>query len=221
MNKTIKKLLSLFIAITVTLSLSITNYAAEQSILVAKIESLVKKAEKEIDQYGEASDATIAKLNSALDELGIEQGSYSDNQLIVVNDSITPYGYGETHTLKRGWTYRVDKPSTSDAKPHVHVDNNKKGIHGVENVDGTPSHGKTLGNSNVPKDVQDEVQKSRDYKKGQSDLNKMRKAKSEISRRHINLKKYKGRIIAAGIFVVIVGVAFFSPAFLPTALGLI
>ena len=42
MNKTIKKLLSLFIAITVTLSLSITNYAAEQSILVAKIESLVK-----------------------------------------------------------------------------------------------------------------------------------------------------------------------------------
>ena len=45
---------------------------------------------------------------------------------IVVNDSITPYGYGETHTLKRGWTYRVDKPSTSDAKPHVHVDNNKK-----------------------------------------------------------------------------------------------
>lgn len=69
MNKTIKKLLSLFIAITVTLSLSITNYAAEQSILVAKIESLVKKAEKEIDQYGEASDATIAKLNSALDEL--------------------------------------------------------------------------------------------------------------------------------------------------------
>ena len=187
MNKTIKKLLSLFIAITVTLSLSITNYAAEQSILVAKIESLVKKAEKEIDQYGEASDATIAKLNSALDELGIEQGSYSDNQLIVVNDSITPYGYGETHTLKRGWTYRVDKPSTSDAKPHVHVDNNKKGIHGVENVDGTPSHGKTLGNSNVPKDVQDEVKKSRDYKKGQSDLNKMRKAKSEISRRHINL----------------------------------
>ena len=46
MNKTIKKLLSLFIAITVTLSLSITNYAAEQSILVAKIESLVKRPKK-------------------------------------------------------------------------------------------------------------------------------------------------------------------------------
>lgn len=49
----------------------------------------------------------------------------------------------------------------------------------------------------------------------------MKKVKREISRRKINLKKRKGRIIAAGIFVVIVGVAFFSLGFLPTALLLI
>ena len=119
----------------------------------------------------------------------------------------------------KGWTYRVDKPSSDNAKPHVHVDNNKKNIHGVENVDGTPSHGKTLDGSKVPKDVQKKVKDSKDYKKGQKDLKKMQEPKREIHRRKLNLSVNKDLLIAAGIFVTAVGVAFVAPEFLPALLA--
>lgn len=124
-----------------------------------------------------------------------------------------------TDTEWKGWTYRVDKPSSDNAKPHVHVDNNKKNIHGVENVDGTPSHGKTLDGSKVPKDVQKKVKDSKDYKKGQKDLKKMQEAKREIHRRKLNLSVNKDLLIAAGIFVTAVGVAFVAPEFLPALLA--
>lgn len=63
----------------------------------------------------------------------------------------------------------MDKSSTEDAKPHVHVYKNGKQV-GVENVDGTSSHGKTL--KKVPKNVKDKVINSKDYKKGKNDLKK-------------------------------------------------
>lgn len=46
----------------------------------------------------------------------------------------------------------------------------------------------------------------------------MKRAKAEIKRRKLNLNKYKYLIIAAGIFVAIVGVAFFAPEALPAVL---
>lgn len=46
----------------------------------------------------------------------------------------------------------------------------------------------------------------------------MKKAKAEINKKHLNLKKAKDLIIAAGIFVAIVGVAFFAPEVLPAVL---
>ena len=49
----------------------------------------------------------------------------------------------------------------------------------------------------------------------------MQKAKAEIKRRGINLRNAKDLIIAAGIFVAIVGVAFFAPEALLGALALI
>ena len=49
----------------------------------------------------------------------------------------------------------------------------------------------------------------------------MQKAKAEIKRRGINLGNAKDLIIAAGIFVAIIGVAFFAPEALPGALELI
>ena len=49
----------------------------------------------------------------------------------------------------------------------------------------------------------------------------MRKAKSEIQRRNLNLNNHKHLIIAAAIFLTIVGVAFFAPAALPLALAAI
>ena len=81
------------------------------------------------------------------------------------------------------------------------------------------SDGKNL--KKVPKKVKEKVRNSKDYKKGKSDLKKMKKAKSEIKRKGLNLKNAKDLIIAAGIFVAIVGVAFFAPEALPGALALI
>lgn len=187
---------------------------------------LVNLAEDERGKYGEATDLTINNLQIELEKRGIDTGSYSEMQYIQCDDGsdtektndIMPRGYGEVHKINKIWSYRVDKPTAGDAKPHVHVYKNGKPV-GVENVDGTSSHGKTL--ENVPKNVKEKIRSSKDYKKGKSDLKKMKKAKSEIKKKHLNLKNSKDLIIAAGIFVAIVGVAFFSPAALPAALLMI
>ena len=182
-----------------------------------KISNLVKLAISERSKYGEAKDDTIRKLEVELDKKGIDTGSYSDTKYIEYNQSVVAtYGYGETHKINKTWS--VDKPSAGDAKPHVHVYKNGKQV-GAECVDGTSSHGKTL--KKVPKKVKDKVRSSKDYKKGKSDLKKMKKAKAEINKKHLNLKKRKDLIIAAGIFVAIVGVAFFAPEVLPAVLAAI
>lgn len=93
-----------------------------------KIQQLVQKAESEREQYGEATDETAKQLQVALEALGVETGSYSGTQPVVLDDVIATRGYGQTHDLGKGWTYRVDKPSSDNAKPHVHVDNNSKNI---------------------------------------------------------------------------------------------
>lgn len=46
----------------------------------------------------------------------------------------------------------------------------------------------------------------------------MKKAKSEINKKHLNLKNIKDLIIAAGIFITIIGVAFFAIEALPMVL---
>ena len=56
-------------------------------------------------------------------------------------------------------------------------------------------------------------------KKGQKDLKKMQEAKREIHRRKLNLSVNKDLLIAAGIFVTAVGVAFVAPEFLPALLA--
>lgn len=132
------------------------------------------------------------------------------------SDLVLGYSSGGDDYLAKPFSY---PELIARVKPHVHVDNNSKNIHGVENVDGTPSHGKTLDGSKVPKDVQKKVKDSKDYKKGQKDLKKMQEAKREIHRRKLNLSVNKDLLIAAGIFVTAVGVAFVAPEFLPALLA--
>lgn len=218
MNKLIKKFISLILVIAMSISIvSFKSLAHSESF--QNITKLVEKAEKEASINGESSDQTINALEKELNYLGVDVGSYSGTHILgEEDDDFVFYGYGETHSIGKGWTYRVDKPSSSNAKPHVHVDNNSRGIHGTENVDGTPSHGKTLERSGVPKKVRDQVRGSKDYKKGQKDLKNMKKAKAEIKRKKLNLNIYKDLIIAAGIFIVIVGVAFFAPEALPAVI---
>lgn len=219
MKKLGNQIMSFILVLTMVFATGTTAFAAEQNSTLYKIQQLVQKAESEREQYGEATDETAKQLQVALEALGVETGSYSGTQPVVLDDVIATRGYGQTHDLGKGWTYRVDKPSSDNAKPHVHVDNNSKNIHGVENVDGTPSHGKTLDGSKVPKDVQKKVKDSKDYKKGQKDLKKMQEAKREIHRRKLNLSVNKDLLIAAGIFVTAVGVAFVAPEFLPVLLA--
>ena len=47
----------------------------------------------------------------------------------------------------------------------------------------------------------------------------MQEAKREIHRRKLNLSVNKDLLIAAGIFVTVVGVAFVAPEFLPVLLA--
>lgn len=202
-------------------SLSVNAFASENNSTLFRIQMLVQLAESERKMYGEATDETAEQLQIALEILGVNTGSYSGTHSIFLNEAISTRGYGQTHDLGKGWTYRVDKPSSDNAEPHVHVDNDKLNIHGVENVDGTPSHGKTLDGSKVPKDVQEKVKDLKDYKKGQKDLKKMQEAKKEITRRELNLSLNKDILIATGIFVTIVGATFVTPQFLPILLAAI
>jgi hypothetical protein len=217
MKKLTTKIMSFILTLSMIFSLNITAYASGRNANIDNIKKLVEVAQAEIKNNGEASDNTVKKLEYELSKIGITTGSYSGTHSLDEN-SISILGYGETHDLGQGWTYRVDRPAGGEAKPHVHVDNNRSNVHGAENVDGTPSHGKTLSGSKVPKDVQKKVKGSADYKKGQQDLNKMKKAKQEISRQNLDLSQWKDVVIAAGIFVAIVGVAFFAPEALPAVL---
>ena len=217
--KNIKSFIALILAFIFIFNSGVNVYATEYCEY--SFNTLVNQAIEEREKDGAVSDETIKKLEEQLNILGIDAGAYSETANVYDENIYTIDGYGETHSLSKGWTYRVDKPSAGDAKPHVHVDNNRLGIHGVENVDGTPSHGKSLDNCKVPKDVQDKVRNSPDYKKGKEDLRKMQQAKAEINRQQLNLNDYKDLILAAAIFVGIVGVAFFAPEALPAALALI
>ena len=210
-NKTICRMIAMILFVALVFPFIQVNSFAETDSN-EKISNLVKLAISERSKYGEAKDDTIRKL----DKKGIDTGSYSDTKYIEYSQgAVATYGYGETHKINKTWSYRVDKPSAGDAKPHVHVYKNGKQV-GAECVDGTSSHGKTL--KKVPKKVKDKVRNSKDYKKGKSDLKKMKKAKAEINKKHINLKNSKYLIISAGIFVDIVGVAFFAPEVLPAVL---
>lgn len=143
-----------------TLSCFASGYQMEQATKsVENIKKLVSIAEKEKLEYGDVKEVTAKQLENELKVLGIKSGPYSETKEVVLSGIVTR-GYGETHNLGQGWTYRVDRTSAGDAKPHVHVDNNKLGVHGVENVDGTPSHKKTLKGSGVPKGVEKAVKGS-------------------------------------------------------------
>ncbi|PKE05765.1 hypothetical protein CW676_11785 [Macrococcoides caseolyticum] len=202
-------LLSVFMFSIISHSVSATSLNSD----IEEINILTKKALEEKEATGEASDITIEELNKQLQKIGVNNNPYSDFKNIEYSDDFTFYGYGETHDAGQGWKYRVDRPSSKDAKPHVHVEKGK--VKAVENVDGTPSHGKTLAGSGVPKKIIDKVKSSKDYKKGQADLAKLKQAKAEIKKKHLNLNNVKDLAIAAGIIAGLVGVAFFAPEAIP------
>lgn len=169
--------------------------AKEQIDVIQEIQGIINQ--KEI------SENDIDKLEELLSNVEVTESFYFTPEVTDVTR-----GYGQWHDLGKGWKARVDKPHTGAGKPHVHVEKGK--VKGVESVDGSKSHGKTLGSAGVPKDIQKKARNLKDYKKGQSDLKKMKEAKSKIKAKKLNLKKTTDIIIAIAIFVSVVGLMIFS-----------
>lgn len=175
----------------------------EQSAIIDNIKDIVKQKKISYEE--------VAKLESELSKLGIDSASYftPENQ-----SELRSRGYSQWHDLGAGWRARVDKPTSgkNQSKPHIHVEKENGSIRGVESVDGTKSHGKTLNEAGVPKSVQKKAKALKDYKKGQEDLKNMEKAKDKIEAKKLNLKKTADIIIAIGIFVAVVGLVIFATA---------
>jgi hypothetical protein len=113
--------------------------------------------------------------------------------------------------LGAGWKMAVDTPDYAEniGKMHVHV-YNEKGQIGVENVDGTPSHG-SIGLDNVPKSVKEKVRDHQEYKKAQKKQKKLDEAMSEIDAKKLDTQRVDTRdvLIAAAIVMVATATAFF------------
>lgn len=217
-----KKLMSIFLVLAFAFSSSLGTLASASEVeyKVKNIERLVKQTDYEKSAFGEVSDETIAELEKALNDLGIaKKGSYSGTHYITEENIPSGFGfrYGQPHDLGRGWSYRVDKPE-GNGKPHAHVYKGKVEV-GTESCDGTPSHGRDF--SKVPKKIRDKVRNSKDYQKGKKDIENYKRAKVEIQNRGLNLNVNSDLLIAAGIIVAFVGVAYFAPYYIPGFLSLI
>lgn len=210
------KKIAIFLVALVTMVLVPLQASAtvETADTITKITELTEKLEskRERDGFVSEDDVDLLLLSEELSKLEVTSSSYGD-PVTIQDDStseniIVPFGYGTKHDLGKGWKARVDKPSAGDAKPHIHVYNGK--VDGVENVDGTKSHGKTLGSSGIPKGIQNKAKGLADYKKAQKDLTNIKKAKQQMKSKGLNLRKNSDIIIAIGIFVSVVGFLIFA-----------
>ncbi len=104
----------------------------------------------------------------------------------------------------------VDGPTYAEnaGKFHVHVYDGKLEV-GVENVDGSPSHGDAL--DNVPKSVKEKVQSHPEYQKAKIKQKKLDEAMSEIDEKKLDTRRIDTRdvLIAAAIVVAATATAFF------------
>lgn len=183
---------------------SIPTKARAEVVMTEEEKALVSISEIVIQD--EFSDEEISQLESDLATLEIDSASY-----FTLEDYENPKmarGYGQVHELGQGWKARVDRPGAGEGKPHIHVYKGK--VEGIENVDGTASHGKNLDSAGVPKSIQKKAKDLKDYKKGQEDLKKIKDASKKIDAKNLNLHKTADIIIAIAIFVAVVGLVIFA-----------
>lgn len=218
-----KKILTFILTIFFAFSSSFSTIALANEVdyKVKNIERLIQQIDNEEATLGEASESTILQLEKELNDLGIvTKKTYSGTNVIMDSDDILSgfgFRYGQFYNAGQGWTFRVDAPR-GNSKPHAHVYHKGREV-GTENCDGTRSHGRDF--SRVPKKIRDKVRNSKDYKKGKKDIENYKKAKKEIQNRRLNLRINKDLLIAAGIIVTFVGVAYFAPYYIPGFLALI
>ena len=110
-----------------TCASSAANVFAAKSSDDSSLAEYVEQAEKERSRYGQATDSTIKNIEDQLNERGIDSGSYSGMNYIQFDErnnkqsGISLFGYGETHKIDKTWSYRVDKPSQSNALSLIHI----------------------------------------------------------------------------------------------------
>ncbi|MCM3046919.1 hypothetical protein [Bacillus altitudinis] len=81
-----------------------------------------------------------------------------------------------------GWMYRVDNPHVDGVETDWHVHVNKGKVNGVETVTGKKSHGKTLTSAGVPKSVQKNVKKTKDFKRAVEKQKKLEAERKKVSK---------------------------------------
>ena len=171
----LKKLLIFMLMCIIVLDTSSTAYAQSRKQTIENIKILVKQANQEKKKDGEISNKTARKLQKELKRID-DDNLISENKQADKGDVITLKGSsgGWKDLGYKGWKYRVDLPEHGgDSKPHVHVKgkSGKKIVEGVENVDGTPSHGKTLDDKKIPKKVRDKARNTPEYQKQKKGCN--------------------------------------------------
>lgn len=105
------------------------------------------------------------------------------------------------------WKARIDIPTESNPKYHTHVYDSKGKQVGVQNMDGSKSHGTTW--KNVPKKVQEKIKDHPEYKKAKKKSDKLDKAAKQIKSKNLNLKKKADIILAIGIVIAATATFFF------------
>lgn len=115
----------------------------------------------------------------------------------------------KTFTVEQGgkWKVRIDFPTDANPKYHGHVYNPKGKQVGVENLDGSKSHGDSW--ADVPSKVKKKIKEHKEYKKYKEKQEKLDKAAKQIKSKKLNLKKTADIIIAIGIVVAATATWFF------------
>lgn len=221
----LKKLLIFMLMCIIVLDTSSTAYAQSRKQTIENIKILVKQANQEKKKDGEISNKTARKLQKELKRID-DDNLISENKQADKGDVITLKGSsgGWKDLGYKGWKYRVDLPEHGgDSKPHVHVKgkSGKKIVEGVENVDGTPSHGKTLDDKKIPKKVRDKARNTPEYQKQKKGLKKMKRAKAKIEAKDLNLDKPNELLVAIAIVVIVVGFLICAPECLPALLAVV
>ncbi|MDR1773754.1 MAG: hypothetical protein LBR30_02640 [Clostridioides sp.] len=193
--KLISKIVAYSMAI-ISIFYTISPYA-ETISYQQRLDVVLRKIDVERSKTGEASAESMEELDNILSGIRVPRETR---------------GFGQEHNLGGGWRARVDRPrhGAGQAKPHVHV--YKGNVNGVENCDGTESHGhgKSLEEVGVPRKVRDKARSLPDYKKGKEEIKKMQKAKKQIRAKKLNLRNNKDLKIAIGITVAILGYLLFK-----------
>lgn len=221
----LKKLLIFMLMCIIVLDTSSTAYAQSRKQTIENIKILVKQANQEKKKDGEISNKTARKLQKELKRID-DDNLISENKQADKGDVITLKGSsgGWKDLGYKGWKYRVDLPEHGgDSKPHVHVKgkSGKKIVEGVENVDGTPSHGKTLDDKKIPKKVRDKARNTPEYQKQKKGLKKMKRAKAKIEAKDLDLDKPNELLVAIAIVVIVVGFPICAPECLPALLAVV